>query len=94
MPTHVNAIRKGLVELAKRSTARTLMQEVRDAFPEIEKALAAGASHAEICQTFEQNGVHLTKISLNTYLHRLRKERAEAAAPKALARKTNSRGTR
>lgn len=97
MPTHSSAIRRGLVDLAKRSTSRTLMQEVTEALPDIEKALAAGASYAQVCETFNANGVPLTVMALRTYLYRLRKaatDQAPATAAAKVARKTASRSTK
>lgn len=73
MATHTAAIRRDLADLAKRSNPRRLIDEVAEALPDIEKALAAGASYAEICETFVANGVPLTVVSLSTYLYRLRK---------------------
>lgn len=92
MPSKVSAIRKDLAELAKRSNRR-LIDEVRDALPEIEQAVAAGASHADICATFALHGVKLSESSLTTYLYRLRRanESPSAASP---ARKTSPRGKR
>lgn len=82
MPTQTSSIKRGLAELAKQSSARTLIDEVADALPEIEQAIAAGASYAQICKTFNDNGVPLNVTALRTYLYRLRKAAAAKAQPK------------
>lgn len=83
MSSTTSAIRRGLAELAKHSSARTLMDEVVDALPDIEKAIASGVSYAQICETFNANGVPLNVMALRQYLYRLRKSAAAAKSPAA-----------
>lgn len=87
MPSRIDAIRKDLGALAERSNRRKLIDEVADALPEIEQAIAAGATYAQICEAFQANGVDLSLTSLRTYLYRLRKAAAAKAQPKPV-RKT------
>jgi len=80
MPSSTTVIRRGLAELAKHSSARTLMDEVTDALPDIESAIARGVSYAQICQTFNDSGVPLNVMALRQYLYRLRKAARPGAA--------------
>ncbi len=87
MPSTTSAIRRGLAELAKHSSARTLMDEVVDALPDIEKAIASGVTYAQICETFNANGVPLNVMALRQYLYRLRKAGKSSPAATAPAKK-------
>lgn len=58
------------------------MSEVATALPEIEQALAAGASYSEICETFNAHGVAITEPVLRTYLYRLRRAQKTANTPR------------
>lgn len=88
MPSHTKAISRDLAALAKHSSSRTLMDEVVDALPDIEKAIASGVSYAQICETFNANGVPLNVMALRQYLYRLRKA-ARPTAPKPPAKRTS-----
>jgi hypothetical protein len=86
MATPTSAIRKELAELAKSASA-PVMDEVRKALPEIERALAAGATYAQVCETFARNGVALPVSTLRTYLYRLRQAAAAPAPERTPARR-------
>lgn len=82
-----------LRKLAKEDGARTKIARLRDVFPEIEAALAAGVSRQKIVECLAETGLIMTTKTFATMLYRLRQKfhtlsKSEATTPPVLASTT------
>lgn len=71
-----NSISEALSELTK-SKNRSLTAQLRDVFDDVEKALSAGVSRAEVLDTLNKQGLEISKDAFGSALYRIRKERKE-----------------
>jgi hypothetical protein len=83
-PAAEQAVEKPPVSQALRKLAsesaegpRSEASQLREILDDVEHALGAGASHAEVLRTLHDHGFTLTKKSFKSTLYRLRKERRQ-----------------
>jgi hypothetical protein len=69
-----------LRQLATGSSGRSDTARLRDLYPTVETALAAGVSHAAILKALHDDGFTLTLKSFQSALYRLRKKASTAPA--------------
>ena len=74
-PRASRALRKLAAEAA--GGPRSEASQLREILDDVEHALDAGASHAEVLRTLHDHGFTLTKKSFESTLYRLRKERRQ-----------------
>jgi hypothetical protein len=74
-----------LGELAAGTDDRTDTARLRDVYPAVEAALAAGVSHTAVHQKLVEKGFAMSFGSYNSALHRLRKKAKASAKASALA---------
>ncbi len=60
--------------LATASQYRTKIGRVRELYPEIENAKAAGVSLEKVLETLNEKGLDMSMLTFKSCLHRLRKE--------------------
>jgi uncharacterized protein (DUF849 family) len=70
-----NSVADALRALATNSKGRSEMARLREIIDDIEAALSAGASRADIHKTLLQHGYKLTEKGFATALYRIRKKR-------------------
>ena len=74
-PRASRALRKLAAEAAEGPRSET--SQLREILDDVEHALNAGASHAEVLRTLHDHGFTMTKKSFESTLYRLRKERRQ-----------------
>ena len=74
-PRASRALRKLAVEATEGPRSET--SQLREILDDVEHALNAGASHAEVLRTLHEHGFTMTKKSFESTLYRLRKERRQ-----------------
>ena len=75
-PPVSQALRKLASESAEGPRSET--SQLREILDDVEHALDAGASHAEVLRTLHEHGFTMTKKSFESTLYRLRKERRQS----------------
>ena len=70
-----NSVADALRALATNSKGRSEMARLREIIDDIEAALSAGASRADVHKTLLQHGYKLTEKGFATALYRIRKKR-------------------
>ena len=74
-PRASRALRKLAAEAAEGPRSET--SQLREILDDVEHALGAGASHAEVLRTLHDHGFTMTRKSFKSTLYRLRKERRQ-----------------
>lgn len=72
--------RQGLRELAS-AVRRSKTQLLLEVLPDVEAALAAGATRAEVLQRLQAAGLVMSQATFGSALARLRKQRRQGGAP-------------
>lgn len=67
-------VASALRALASNNQARSKMGQLRELYPEIEQAYAAGVSLNKIVEVLNQHGLDLTPATFRQMLQRIRKE--------------------
>ena len=93
-PVEKPPVSQALWKLAAESAEgpRSETSQLREILDDVEHALNAGASHAEVLRTLHDHGFTMTKKSFESTLYRLRKERRQtrSGGVQGLVRRTNA----
>ena len=93
-PVEKPPVSQALWKLAAESAEgpRSETSQLREILEDVEHALDAGASHAEVLRTLHDHGFTMTKKSFESTLYRLRKERRQtrSGGVLGLVRRTNA----
>lgn len=84
-----NSVAEALRALAG-GEGRSETARLRDVFPEVEAALAAGVSRSAILQTLHEQGFTMTAKSFESALYRLRKQQRAGQLGKANAARVHA----
>lgn len=76
-----NDVSSVLRALATGDSSRSETARLRDVYPDVEAAIAAGVSRAAILEKLQENGFTMTLKSFESALYRIRKKRAEGTPP-------------
>lgn len=84
--------KRGLRELATTVARRSKIQQLASVLPDVEAALAAGATRSEVMQRLKDSGLPMSPATFGSALARLRKRLRPRGAPSTAAPRASQAG--